>query len=31
MALSAALLALSVGLGLWLMRRHRAGRAVEGG
>jgi uncharacterized membrane protein YdjX (TVP38/TMEM64 family) len=30
MGLSALLLALSVGLGLWLMRRHRAGRAVEG-
>jgi uncharacterized membrane protein YdjX (TVP38/TMEM64 family) len=30
LALSGALLALSVGLGLWLMRRHRAGRAVEG-
>jgi uncharacterized membrane protein YdjX (TVP38/TMEM64 family) len=30
MGLSAALLALSVALGLWLMRRHRAGRAVEG-
>ncbi|WP_027285322.1 TVP38/TMEM64 family protein [Rubritepida flocculans] len=31
MALSAALLAGSIGLGLWLMRRHRAGRTVEAG
>lgn len=29
LALSAVLLAISVGLGLWLMRRHRAGRAVN--
>lgn len=30
LALSGLLLAVSVGLGLWLMRRHRAGRAVGG-
>lgn len=30
LALSGVLLAVSVGLGLWLMRRHRAGRAVGG-
>ena len=30
LALSGLLLAMSVGLGLWLMRRHRAGRAVGG-
>jgi uncharacterized membrane protein YdjX (TVP38/TMEM64 family) len=29
MGLSAALLAASVGLGIWLMRRHRAGRVVQ--
>jgi uncharacterized membrane protein YdjX (TVP38/TMEM64 family) len=28
LALSAVLLAGSIGLGVWLMRRHRAGRAV---
>jgi hypothetical protein len=31
LALSAVLLAVSVGLGLWLLRRHRAARALEGG
>lgn len=31
LGLSAALLAASIALGLWLMRRHRAGRAVEEG
>lgn len=30
LALSAGLLAVSVGIGLWLLRRHRAGRALEG-
>jgi uncharacterized membrane protein YdjX (TVP38/TMEM64 family) len=30
LVLSGLLLAISVGLGLWLMQRHRAGRAVEG-
>ena len=30
LALSGLLLAVSVGLGLWLMRRHRAGRIVQG-
>ena len=29
LGLSAALLAISIGLGVWLMRRHRAGRALE--
>jgi uncharacterized membrane protein YdjX (TVP38/TMEM64 family) len=31
LGLSAALLACSIALGLWIMRRHRAGRAVEPG
>ena len=30
MGLSAGLLLASIGLGVWLMRRHRAGRAVDG-
>lgn len=30
LTLSAVLLAISIALGLWLMRRHRAGRAVSG-